>query len=240
MNNIVLNMTNSIPIIRISNVSLTYEGRNILNSIHFELHRGEFCYLIGNTGSGKSSLLKLIYRDALPTEGEVFVDQVRVDKLKNRDIPALRRKLGIVFQDFQLLHDRNVFDNIAFAMEITGKSRKQIKEKTLEVLHQVGLAHKQKSKTTDLSGGEQQRVVIARALANEPEILLADEPTGNLDPSAAESIMEVLKQINKRGMAVLMVTHDHTLVKKYPYRTLQIEEGRLMKTPSYSRISEEL
>lgn len=228
------------PIVRLSSVSLTYEGRNILDSIDFELHRGDFCYLIGNTGSGKSSLLKLLYRDALPTQGEVIVDDLRVDKLKNREIPALRRKLGIVFQDFQLLHDRNVYDNIAFALEITGKNRKQIKEKTIELLHQVGLAHKQKSKTSDLSGGEQQRVVIARALANEPEILLADEPTGNLDPSAAESIMELLKQINKRGMAVLMVTHDHGLVKRHPFRTLQIEEGRLKKTPTYSRISEVL
>lgn len=212
----------------------------ILDSIDFTLDRGEFCYLIGNTGSGKSSLLKLIYRDAIPTRGEVHVDQLRVDKLRNRDIPGLRRKLGIVFQDFQLLHDRNVFDNVAFALEITGKNRKEIKEKVLELLHQVGLAHKQKSKTSDLSGGEQQRVVIARALANEPEILLADEPTGNLDPSAAESIMELLKQINRKGTAVLMVTHDHTLVKKYPFRTIQIENGQLRKTPSFSRISEGL
>lgn len=233
-------MTNSNPIIRLSNVSLDYQGKTILDSIHFTLDRGEFCYLIGQTGSGKSSLLKLIYRDAVPTQGEVYVDQFRVDQLRNREIPVLRRKLGIIFQDFQLLHDRNVFDNVAFALEITGKNRKQIKEKVLELLHQVGLAHKQKSRTSDLSGGEQQRVVIARALANEPDILLADEPTGNLDPVAAESIMDLLKQINRKGMAVLMVTHDHTLVKKYPFRTVQIDHGQLRKTPAFSRISEGL
>ncbi len=228
------------PIIRLSDVSLVYQGKTILDSVDFSLDRGEFCYLIGNTGSGKSSLLKLIYRDAIPTRGEVYVGQTRIDTLRNTEIPGLRRKLGIVFQDFQLLHDRNVFENIAFALEITGKNRKEIKEKVLELLNQVGLTHKQKSKTTDLSGGEQQRVVIARALANDPEILLADEPTGNLDPSAAESIMDLLRQINRRGMSVLMVTHDHALVKKYPFRTIQIMDGQLRKTPVFSRISEGL
>jgi len=214
-------------VIELRNVTVSYGYRTILDRISFSLERGEFCYLIGKTGAGKSSFLKLLYRDVQPDSGTIEVAEYQLENLPDREVPYLRRRLGIVFQDFQLLPDRDVFENIAFALEVTGKSRTHIKERVLEVLGMVGLSHRRKAMPDDLSGGEQQRVVIARALANEPRIMLADEPTGNLDPEASGSIMELLMQINKRGMAVLMVTHDYHTVQKYPQRTIRIHEGRL-------------
>ncbi len=169
----------------------------------------------------------MLYNDIVPEEGIVRVTDLPVNKLSKRQIPMLRRKLGIVFQDFQLLRDRNVFENVAFAMQVTGEKPKFIKQRVIEVLSLVGLSHRRKDMPYDLSGGEQQRVVIARALANEPRILLADEPTGNLDPNASKSIMEILEQINNRGTAILMVTHDYTILKKYPHRILGISGGSL-------------
>lgn len=209
------------------NVSVTYDRRRVLDGVNFTLGNGEFSYLIGQTGAGKSSFLKLIYRDILPDEGTVRVADMDVSAMSEKQVPYLRRRLGIVFQDFQLLPDRTVYDNVAFAMEVTGEKKRFIKQRVLEVLGMVGLSHKRKSMPGDLSGGEQQRVVIARALANEPRIMLADEPTGNLDPEASNAIMELLKQINNRGMAVLMVTHDYDTVKQYPFRTVKLENGRL-------------
>lgn len=200
-------------VIELRNVSLSFENRKVLNNIDFKLHNGEFTYLIGATGIGKSSFLKLLYRDIVPDTGTVRVTDYPVNKISMKEVPMLRRRLGIVFQDFQLLQDRNVFDNVAFALQVTGEKPKFVKQRVLEVLTMVGLSHRRKHMPKDLSGGEQQRVVIARALANEPRILLADEPTGNLDPGASKSIMDLLKQINNRGMAVLMVTHDYALVK---------------------------
>jgi cell division transport system ATP-binding protein len=157
----------------------------------------------------------------------VHVADLDVTSLPDKKVPYLRRRLGIVFQDFQLLPDRSVYDNVAFSLQVTGENKSYIKQRVLEVLGMVGLSHKRKNMPNDLSGGEKQRVVIARALANEPRILLADEPTGNLDPEASASIMELLKQINNRGMAVLMVTHDYDTVKQYPYRTVKLENGTI-------------
>lgn len=214
-------------VIEFRNVSVEFDGRLVLDNISFSLENGEFCYLVGITGTGKSSFLKLIYRDILPDSGEVKVADFDVPKLSEKEVPMLRRKLGIVFQDFQLLPDRNVNDNVAFALEVTGKKRGYIRQRVLECLSMVGLAHKQFNMPEDLSGGEQQRVVIARALANEPRIMLADEPTGNLDPIASKNILDLLRQINNRGMAILMVTHNYDLVRKYPARTIQIEDGKL-------------
>ena len=214
-------------VIELSNISLRYEHRQILKNVNFKLRNGEFCYLIGPTGIGKSTILKMLYRDVLPDEGAVRVTDMPVNKLSMRQVPLLRRKLGIVFQDFQLLPDRNVYDNVAFALQVTGEKPKFVKQRVLEVLGMVGLSHRRKNMPNDLSGGEQQRVVIARALANEPRILLADEPTGNLDPKATKDIMEILKLINNRGTAVLMITHDYSIVKKYPYRTVRIVEGQV-------------
>lgn len=214
-------------VIQMFNVSVAYNGTTVLDSIDFSLNVGEFCYVIGRTGAGKSSFLKLLYKDVTPIKGSVKVADFDVTNLQTRKIPYLRRRLGVVFQDFQLLPDRNVFDNVAFALRVTGHNKRFIKKRVFEVLGLVGLSHKRKAMPNDLSGGEKQRVVIARALANEPRLLLADEPTGNLDPEASASIMELLHQINNRGMSVLMVTHDYDVIRKFPNRTVQIENGTL-------------
>lgn len=214
-------------VIELNNVSVSFDQNRVLNGINFRLETGEFCYVIGRTGAGKSSFLKLLYRDVKPDNGLVYVADYDVNKLPEKKIPYLRRRIGVVFQDFQLLPDRNVFDNVAFALRVTGHKKSFIKHRVLEVLGLVGLSHKRNAMPNDLSGGEKQRVVIARALANEPRLLLADEPTGNLDPEASGSIMELLRQINNRGMAVLMVTHDYDVIRKFPTRTVQIENGEL-------------
>lgn len=214
-------------VIDLNNVTVAYNGTTVLDSVNFSLDVGEFCYLIGKTGAGKSSFLKLLYRDVIPTQGTVRVADYEVSSLSDKKVPYLRRRLGIVFQDFQLLPDRDIYENVAFALRVTGQKKRYIKQRVLEVLGLVGLSHKRKSMPADLSGGEQQRVVIARALANEPRILLADEPTGNLDPEVSASIMELLKTINNRGMSVLMVTHDYEVVRRFPFRTVQIKEGKL-------------
>jgi cell division transport system ATP-binding protein len=214
-------------VIELRNVSVTYENRRVLNNINFDLQNGEFVYLIGHTGAGKSSFLKLIYRDLLPDYGDVQVAGYNVPRLNRRKVPLLRRSLGIVFQDFQLMPDRNVYDNVAFALEVTSAKSSIIKQRVLEVLSMVGLSHKRQNMPNDLSGGEQQRVVIARALVNEPRIMLADEPTGNLDPDASASIMELFQKINNRGMAVLMVTHNYDVVKQFPHRTMKLEDGNI-------------
>jgi cell division transport system ATP-binding protein len=226
-----MNSYNDSTIIEFKGVSVMYESRLVLNQVDFKLDNGEFVYLIGKTGAGKSSFLKLIYREVLPIEGNVRVDEYDLTKMSNRQVPYLRRRLGIVFQDFQLLPDRSVYENVAFALEVTGNTRKHIKSRVMEVLSMVGLSNKRNQSPGELSGGEQQRVVIARALANEPRIMLADEPTGNLDPDISASIMELLQQINNRGMAVLMVTHNYDLVRQYPFRTIRIHEGRLQEIP---------
>lgn len=214
-------------VIEFNRVTVSYDHRKVLDDIDFTLENGDFTYLIGQTGAGKSSFLRLIYRDLLPNTGTVRVADMDVTSLPDKEVPYLRRRLGIVFQDFQLLPDRTVYDNVAFSLEVTGEKKNYIKQRALEVLGMVGLSHKRKSMPTDLSGGEQQRVVIARALANEPRIMLADEPTGNLDPEASADIMQLLEQINNRGMAVLMVTHDYDTVKRYPYRTLKLNNGNI-------------
>jgi cell division transport system ATP-binding protein len=217
------------PVISFENVTVRFDERIIFQDLNFSLGSGEFVYLIGATGSGKSSFLKLIYRDLLPIAGSVHVAGMDVTQLKERKVPQLRRSLGIVFQDFQLLPDRSVYDNVAFALEVTGKKRSFIKQRVLEVLSMVGLSHRRFDMPDDLSGGEQQRVVIARALANEPRLMLADEPTGNLDPEAAHAIMDIFRQINNRGMAVLMVTHNYDMVKRYPYRTVKIQDETIVE-----------
>lgn len=220
---------NERPVIEFRNVSVRFENRLVLNDVNFKLHNGEFIYLIGSTGAGKSSFLKSIYRDVIPQVGEIYVDNELITTLPDRKVPYLRRKLGIVFQDFQLLPDRNVYDNVAFALQVTGHRSSDIKLRVAEVLNLVGLGNKRNQMPNELSGGEQQRVVIARALANEPRILLADEPTGNLDPEASAAIMDVLKVINNRGMAVLMVTHNYDLVRQYPFRTVKLDQGTLIE-----------
>jgi len=216
-------------VIEFQDVSVVYEGKLVLDRINFKLQNGEFVYIIGQTGAGKSSFLKLIYRDVLPHEGRILVDGIDISTLPDKKVPLLRRKLGIVFQDFQLLPDRNVYENVSFALQVTGRTSSFIKQRVMEVLSMVGLSNKRNQMPGELSGGEQQRVVIARALANEPRIMLADEPTGNLDPEVSASIMDLLKTINNKGMAVLMVTHNYELVKNFPHRTIRIHQGKVQE-----------
>jgi len=214
-------------IVQLNNVSLNYDHRSILIDANFKLEQQEFVYLIGPTGVGKSSFLKLLYRDVVAQSGEVVVNGYQLKKLKLKKIPELRRSMGIVFQDFQLLTDRTIFENVAFSLHVTGYPNSKISTKVNELLTLVGLSHRFKQMPQDLSGGEQQRVVIARALANEPRLLLADEPTGNLDPDASKEVMDILLNIHKKGTAILMVTHDHSLVKKYPSRTVILKDGKV-------------
>ncbi|MBN1349008.1 cell division ATP-binding protein FtsE [candidate division KSB1 bacterium] len=214
--------------VRISNVTMKYNRDDGLERVNLAIGNGEFVFLVGPSGAGKSTVLRLIYMDVCPTDGQVTVGRYNSATIKKRDIPYLRRKIGVVFQDFKLLDDRNVFENVAFALRVTGARRRDIKKKVLRILTDVGLNHKRNKMPHHLSGGEQQRVAIARALVNEPFILLADEPTGNLDPEASQNILELLKKINSRGTAILMATHDYQLVKKLGKRIIRIEKGRTL------------
>ena len=197
---------------------------------------GEFVYLVGQTGAGKSSLMRLLYFDLHPSSGKVNIDKYDSSTITQRKIPHLRRKLGIVFQDFRLLEDRSIYENVAFALFVTNTRRSEIKKRVLYALADVGLSHKRNQMPHELSGGEQQRVVIARALVNEPSILLADEPTGNLDPASSSEIMDLLMKINMRGTAILMATHNYELVKKYPARVVQMKDGKLIDIVMFPRV----
>ena len=212
--------------IQISNVTAKYSGGEGLKSVNLTVDAGEFVYLIGPSGAGKSSVLKLIYMDIFPQTGFVRVDKLNSLTVKKRQIPYLRRKLGVIFQDFKLLTDRSVFENVAFALQVTNDHRRNIKRKVLRGLADVGLSHKRNKMPTQLSGGEQQRVAIARALVNEPIVLLADEATGNLDPVSEEEIIQLLEKINAKGTAVLMATHDDRLVRGKNRKIVQINRGR--------------
>ncbi|MFN3403147.1 MAG: cell division ATP-binding protein FtsE [Cytophagaceae bacterium] len=216
-------------VVSLKNVYIDQDGMEVLHNVNFEIQKGEFVYLIGRTGSGKSSLLKCLYADLPVKAGEIRVSEYLVNKIKKSKIPFLRRKIGIVFQDFQLLHDRSVGENLLFVLKATGwKDKTAIKTRINEVLMKVGLAYSAPKMPHQLSGGEQQRIVIARALLNEPTILIADEPTGNLDPEVAEEIMKIFQEINRSGTSVLMATHNHSFIDKYPSRILKIEEGKVL------------
>jgi cell division transport system ATP-binding protein len=203
--------------------------RVVLEDVSLRVERGELVYLVGPTGSGKSSLLKLLYMEMQPDSGVVRVADYRSDRIKPSETPFLRRSLGIVFQDFQLLPDRSVFDNVAFAQYVTGHRGKAVKSKVMHVLSRVGLSHKLRQYPHQLSGGEQQRVVIARAIINDPWIILADEPTGNLDPTVAEEIQRLLIGLHRSGMTVVMATHDYRLVRSFPARTLAVMNRRIVE-----------
>lgn len=212
--------------IHLSNVVAKYSTTEGLEQVNLRVCPGEFVYLTGPSGAGKSSILKVIYMEIPPQSGIVRVDKFSSLNLKKKEIPFLRRKLGIIFQDFKLLPDRSVFENVAFALYVTNARRKEIKKKVLRVLAEVGLSHKRNKMPNQLSGGEQQRVAIARALVNEPIILLADEVTGNLDPESEEEIIQLLERINGRGTAVLMATHDDRLVRGKNRKIIKVKEGR--------------
>ena len=203
-------------------------GSLALTDIGFHIAKGEFVFLTGHSGSGKSTILRLIYADLLPTSGEVRVSGFSTDRLRRPEIPKLRRRLGIVFQNFRLLEDRTAEENVAFALEVTGVRRNVIQPKVIRVLTQVGLAAKATAYPLELSGGEQQRVAIARALVNDPLVVLADEPTGNLDDRATRGVVQLLREINANGTAVLMATHDMAIVRHESARSIELQNGAVV------------
>jgi cell division transport system ATP-binding protein len=219
----------TLPVLSMTQATIFQGETPVLSDVTFSVEQHEFVFLIGRTGSGKSSLLKTLYADLPLKSGLSEVVGYSLSQIKNKDVPFLRRKIGIIFQDFQLFTDRSVQENLSFVLKATGWTDPiLIKERIGEVLIQVGMLDALSKMPHQLSGGEQQRIVIARALLNSPSILLADEPTGNLDPDVADGIFKLFQDINKKGTAILMATHNHELLRKYPYRVLKCEKGRLL------------
>jgi cell division transport system ATP-binding protein len=215
-------------ILSLKEVAIKQSGTTVLSDINLDVALGEFIYFIGKTGSGKSSIMKLLYGELSPSSGQATIVDYNLKKLQEKDIPFLRRKIGIVFQDFKLLSDRSIKSNLEFVLKATGwEKQTEINGKIDEVLSRVGLENVHNKMPHQLSGGEQQRVAIARALLNDPEIILADEPTGNLDPQTSIEIMEVLRAINANGKTVIMATHDYALLVKFPSKTLKFEDGKV-------------
>ena len=212
--------------IKLEHVSKSYTaGIPALNDVSLDIEEGEFVFIVGDSGSGKSTLIKLLLKELEPTEGTITINNKQLNKIKRRQIPKFRRNIGVVFQDFRLLKDRNIYDNVAFAQKVIGESNRSIKKNVPSMLSMVGLAAKYRSYPRQLSGGEQQRVAIARALINEPKILLADEPTGNLDNHNAWEIMKLLEEINSRGTTVVVVTHNLEIVKAMNKRVITMKKG---------------
>ena len=217
-------------LIRVDNVQKTYKnGVVALYDFNLSIQKGEFVFVIGASGSGKSTLIKMLYREEKPDKGNIFIGGINVAKLKNRKVYILRRKLGVVFQDFKLLPKLTVFENVAFAMEVFGYEKSEIQKRVLEVLDLVGLKNKVRQYPDQLSGGEQQRVVIARAIVNNPKLLICDEPTGNLDPDTSMGIMKVLDDINKMGTTIVMTTHNRDIVNQMKKRVIVLNEGKIVQ-----------
>ena len=210
----------------LDNVCKTYStGVAALNGVNLRIHKGEFVFIVGSSGSGKTTLFKFLLKELEPTSGKIFLNSKNISRLRRGKVPKMRRGLGVVFQDFRLLKDRNVYENVALAMRVVGKSAKVIREQVPQMLSLVGLADKAEALPGELSGGEQQRVALARALVNNPPVLLADEPTGNLDPTNAWDIMMLLDDINKRGTTVVVVTHNQEIVERMQKRVITIDKG---------------
>ena len=213
----------------LDNVSMTYPGGNTaLEDINIKIEKGEFVFIVGRSGSGKTTLIKLLLRELLPTKGTIMVDNKDLTKLKRREVPKIRRKIGVVFQNFRLLKDLTVYENVAFAQRVIEAPAHQIRRQVPSMLTMVGLADKYRAYPRQLSGGEQQRVAIARALVNEPPILIADEPTGNLDPENSVEIMKMLDEINKRGTTVVVVTHNQEIVNMMHKRVITLKKGKII------------
>ena len=204
-------------------------GVTAINGINVRIEKGEFVYIVGPSGAGKSTFIRLIYREEIPTKGELIIKGIKTNEMKNKEIPYLRREIGVVFQDFKLLPRLTVYENVAFALEVIEESPRLIRDRVMEVLEVVGLKNKARSRPTELSGGEQQRVSIARAIANQPKIVIADEPTGNLDPETSWTIMRILEEINSRGTTVIMATHSKEIVNTIKKRVIAIENGIIVR-----------
>ena len=217
------------PVIEFKGVSKTYlTGTHALEDVNIQIRQGEFVFVVGASGAGKSTFMKLIMREEKANAGEIYVNGFRLSTIRHREIPMLRRTMGIVFQDFRLIPTMDVFDNVAFAMHVVGASPSLIRREVAKALSLVGLGHKARSKPAELSGGEQQRVGLARALINKPRLIIADEPTGNVDPNMSYEIVEMLNRINAAGTTVLMVTHEHNLVRDFHHRVIMLENGRIV------------
>ncbi|HEX5274665.1 MAG TPA: cell division ATP-binding protein FtsE [Candidatus Rubrimentiphilum sp.] len=215
--------------ISLRGVSLVYpNGVRALDNVSLEIGKGEFIFLVGHSGTGKSSLLRLLYREMAPSNGQIIVDGIRVDRLARGRIPALRRRLGVVFQDYKLLSDKTVWENVAFALQVTGAHTRDVQRQVPRALDLVGLAHKSRMFPNELSGGEQQRTAIARALVNNPKLLLCDEPSGNLDPANTTEIMELLRRINLKGTTVVVATHNQAVVDRMRRRVVRLDGGRVI------------
>jgi cell division transport system ATP-binding protein len=211
------------------NVNFGYSSNIIFSGLSLQINPGEFCFLIGKSGSGKSTLLQMVYMNLFPHSGIVHFDKYDSKTIKPRDLPFLRRKLGIIFQDFKLLKERNIYDNLAFVLEVLNTPQKEIKRRINDVLTDVSLIHRRNSFPDELSGGEKQKVAIARAVVNEPLMILADEPTGNLDPETSGEIINILQKINARGTTVLFATHNYEIIKKVDTRILKLENGKVVR-----------
>ncbi len=217
------------PIIEFLGVSKTYiTGTHALEDVNITINNGEFVFVVGSSGAGKSTFMKLIMREEKANTGKIMVNGFNLTNMKRKDVPMLRRTMGIVFQDFRLIPTMNVFQNVAFAMHVVGASDKNVRKEVSKVLSKVGLGHKARSMPSQLSGGEQQRVGLARALINSPDLIIADEPTGNVDPNMSYEIVSMLTEINKQGTTVLMVTHDHNLVRDFQHRVIMLDGGKIV------------
>ena len=217
------------PIIEFRGVSKTYpSGTHALDDINIKINNGEFVFVVGSSGAGKSTFMKLIMREEKANTGKITVNGFNLTTMKRKKVPLLRRTMGIVFQDFRLIPTMNVFQNVAFAMYVVGKGDRDVRREVTNALSKVGLGHKARSMPSQLSGGEQQRVGLARALVNSPDLIIADEPTGNVDPNMSYEIVEMLTEINKQGTTVLMVTHDHNLVRDFNHRVIMLDGGKIV------------
>ncbi|MDD3593527.1 MAG: cell division ATP-binding protein FtsE [Candidatus Gastranaerophilales bacterium] len=215
--------------IKLVDVTKNYSDTFALKDVNLEIAKGDFVFLVGSSGAGKSTLMKLLYREELPSEGKVYVGGVDVSRISTAKVPNLRRCMGIIFQDYKLLPNQTVYDNVAYVIRTLGMSSRDIDMRVKGAVKIVGLSHKLHSRPTELSGGEQQRVGIARAIVNGPPLLIADEPTGNLDPATSMEIMEILDQINKRGITIIVSTHDHAIVDHYRKRVITLDAGRVIR-----------